>query len=592
MNKCIPLYFIEETIQRIYREELPENAIYPGKEYYSSLLSLLFEKDMEFLKSNIGEIEQIILKKESLINNIRELTFHPNNKEKRSKISLVTGEIEEMLRKQEVLLKNIKEKFYPFNELILLDLYMKKIVPEITFYLTEKNSIKTMMPILGNDRDIDEAMKKDIAEVKKGFQLSLEEFYKEKEKITVKNEYEKEFVSFFGEENMLKHREIFLYEFIKFNEYVEEYFETRETGCLEKSFDALGKANYHLFCDFLLKEKLKNYSAIKEKESREFTLNISCPLRREYMNIEKSYNKIDIVKSTPFFNILSSGEIEKIANRIKLRRYEGQTVLFREGDRADNVYIIKSGEAGLYQEKDNYVDLISLRKGDVFGEMAVITKENRTLSARIKSQKAELYVISEDNFLSIVRSYPYLSVNLSRILCGKISEATDRLVNYLGDYYSYLKDKDILERSNKKSEILGSISLFSVLNQQELEKICARIKLRRYEGETVLFNEGDRAEEVYIIKSGEITLYRIFDRWDERSLITLHKGDILGEMGVLSDAPRSLSGKISSPKAELYTISKDDFLSIMRHYHQFSFNLAKILSYRIFDLNRRFFSIK
>jgi hypothetical protein len=179
-------------------------------------------------------------------------------------------------------------------------------------------------------------------------------------------------------------------------------------------------------------------------------------------------------------------------------------------------------------------------------------------------------VITEDNFLSILKTYPSLCVNLSGILCEKIAEATNRLVNYLGDYHSYIKDKDMLERSNKKSDILGAISLFSVLNQKELERICTRIKLKKYEEGTVLFNEGDRAEEVYIIKSGEITLYRIFDRWDERSIITLHK----------------------SSGAELYTISKDNFLSIMNHYHQFSFNLAKILSYRIMDLNRRFFSIK
>ena len=591
MNKCVPLYFMEETIQRIYNNKKLD-ALDAGNECYGALLSAFVQSNIEFLKNNIEDIEEIILKTESLINKIGELTFHWNKREKKNKISLLIQELEVMFAKQEVSLKKIREKFYPLNELILLDSYIKHIVPLISSHMTDKSSIIYMKPVTGNDRDIDEAMKKDIIKTIEDFRESLEEFYKKKQKIIVNNEYEKEFVSYFGEENILKHYELFLQEYIKFNEHFVKFFEVRETDYIRKSFDFLEKAKYHMFCYYLLDEKLKNYAAFKEKEKRDFSLTMACPLKRVSTDIETFYNKKDIVKNTHFFSTLSQSRIEKIEKKIKLRRYEGQTLLFREGDSADNVYIIKSGEIFLYKEKDKHEDLVSLHKGDIFGEMAVITKEKRLLSARVNSQRAELYVISEDDFLFILRIYPELSINLSKILCGKIAEATDRLVNYLGDYYSYLKDKDILERSNKKSEILGSISLFSVLNQKELERICTRIKLKKYEEGTVLFNEGDRAEEVYIIKSGEITLYRIFDRWDERSIITLHKGDILGEMGVLSDAPRSLSGKISSSKAELYTISKDDFLSIMKLYHQFSFNLAKVLCYRIIDLNRRFFSVK
>ncbi|MEQ8191953.1 MAG: cyclic nucleotide-binding domain-containing protein [Candidatus Eremiobacterota bacterium] len=591
MNRCKPLYFIEETIQRIRKqEETYELVTYAGKEYYGNLLCEIVEMDLEFFKSTLEEIDSIILKKKNFISTIKELTWCRNNKAKKDKIAILTGEMQEIFQKQKDILKKIKEKLHPLNELALLELYIKKIAPEIMSYITKKQSDKLMKLAGDNDRnnDIIEGIK---ASGKK-FQSELKDFYKEKQKISVENEYEKDFVTYFGEGNILKHREISLHELIKYYEYVEKYLKTEETLWLQKSFNALEKGSYHMFCNDLLMEKLENYSADKEKENREFTLDIACPLRREDTDREKSCNKIDIVKSTAFFNILSPGEIEKIVKRITLRRYEGQTVMFREGDRPDNVYIIKSGEIALYKEKDKSVELVSLYKGDVFGEMAVITKEKRSLSARIKSQKAELYVITEDNFLSILKTYPSLCVNLSGILCEKIAEATNRLVNYLGDYHSYLKDKDMLERSNKKSDILGAISLFSVLNQKELERICTRIKLKKYEEGRVLFNEGDRAEEVYIIKSGEITLYRIFDRWDERSIITLHKGDILGEMGVLSDSPRSLSGKISSPGAELYTISKDNFLSIINHYHQFSFNLAKILSYRIGDLNRRFFSIK
>ena len=62
-------------------------------------------------------------------------------------------------------------------------------------------------------------------------------------------------------------------------------------------------------------------------------------------------------------------------------------------------------------------------------------------------------------------------------------------------------------------------------------------------------------------------------------------------MGIVSEAPRSLCAKIISEKAELYVISKGDFIYMLKNYPKLRLNLIKILCERIYENNRRFFNI-
>ena len=142
---------------------------------------------------------------------------------------------------------------------------------------------------------------------------------------------------------------------------------------------------------------------------------------------------------------------------------------------------------------------------------------------------------------------------------------------------SLSKIKDQLDKARTKSEIMNLVPLFSVMGEGNIEKIAKRIKFKKYKkiGE-VLFNKGDEAKEIYIIKSGEVTIYDVIEE-KTKNLITLRKGDLFGEMGVILSSPRSLSARISSYTAELYIISKSDFLYMLNKYPELCLNLCKIL---------------
>lgn len=141
-------------------------------------------------------------------------------------------------------------------------------------------------------------------------------------------------------------------------------------------------------------------------------------------------------------------------------------------------------------------------------------------------------------------------------------------------------DREKLKTSRRKADILRLIPLFSVLSKEKLEKMENRVKLNRFEKDEILFNEGDISDELHIIKRGQVTFYRGKGR-KIKDLTTLVKGDFFGEIGIIMSSPRSLSARVTSEIAEIYTISKSDFLYMLNKYPELSLKLAKILCERL-----------
>ncbi len=108
-----------------------------------------------------------------------------------------------------------------------------------------------------------------------------------------------------------------------------------------------------------------------------------------------------------------------------MKRYDRNTVLFREGDFSEDVYIIKSGTVKIY---NNTRDFVTLDKGDMFGELGVISDGDRSLSAMVTSEKSDIYVISKNDFFYMLERYPVLITNLIKILCNRLDRATVRLL--------------------------------------------------------------------------------------------------------------------------------------------------------------------
>jgi CRP/FNR family transcriptional regulator, cyclic AMP receptor protein len=87
---------------------------------------------------------------------------------------------------------------------------------------------------------------------------------------------------------------------------------------------------------------------------------------------------------------------------------------------------------------------------------------------------------------------------------------------------------------------------------------------------TVLFRQGDRAEQVYVLKTGQVRLVEL----DKR----LTEGALFGEVAVFSDDARRTATAVCDTDCELYSVAGEKILELFYQDQAFAFLIARRLA--------------
>ena len=120
--------------------------------------------------------------------------------------------------------------------------------------------------------------------------------------------------------------------------------------------------------------------------------------------------------------------------------------------------------------------------------------------------------------------------------------------------------------------MLSKIEIFEGLSGQELEALNASCVKRSYPKNTVIINENDHADSLYVIDSGRVKVYCSEKNGKEFIINTLGPEDYFGELALLDEDRRSASVR-TMEKASFLIIYKDDFQQVLEQQP----NIAKVL---------------
>ncbi|WCN37209.1 Crp/Fnr family transcriptional regulator [Aneurinibacillus uraniidurans] len=121
---------------------------------------------------------------------------------------------------------------------------------------------------------------------------------------------------------------------------------------------------------------------------------------------------------------------------------------------------------------------------------------------------------------------------------------------------------------------LRHFPFFEDLEEADLREISSMFITRTYEKGRNVFLEGEGGDELYIIKSGVINIYRI-DEAREIILAIFGDGDFFGEMAVLeNEQVRSASAK-TMEKSILYALKRQDLMSLLNRNPNISMKMLK-----------------
>ena len=109
---------------------------------------------------------------------------------------------------------------------------------------------------------------------------------------------------------------------------------------------------------------------------------------------------------------------------------------------------------------------------------------------------------------------------------------------------------------------ISSLPLFSDSSETSVIALARASRIQRVEKGEFIFFQSDPSELAYIVRSGDISI--VLSSSDGRDMVIneMHAGDMFGELGILTNKPRSTSA-IAHSTGELLVIPRQAFLRIM-----------------------------
>ena len=140
-------------------------------------------------------------------------------------------------------------------------------------------------------------------------------------------------------------------------------------------------------------------------------------------------NLREALQALPIFKELSKRDCSLLLNIVHNRIYVAGEYIFYQGDPGLGMYIIREGEVEIKRENQGkkHTLLANLKKGDFFGELALVDVEKRSASA-ISKTDAKLAVIFKPDLEEFIDKIPKKGIKIMRGI-SKIIAARLRKLN-------------------------------------------------------------------------------------------------------------------------------------------------------------------
>ncbi len=135
-------------------------------------------------------------------------------------------------------------------------------------------------------------------------------------------------------------------------------------------------------------------------------------------------------------------------------------------------------------------------------------------------------------------------------------------------------------------KLVNTASLFSGLPQESLENATCHAVTRNHPANRVILLENDWGGSVYFILEGWVKIRTYNKDGKEVTLNIVGKGEVVGEMAAIEEAPRSTDVITLTPTV-ISSIPAQDFVDLLYSEPLAGVRLAQLMARRLRQLNRR-----
>ena len=131
-----------------------------------------------------------------------------------------------------------------------------------------------------------------------------------------------------------------------------------------------------------------------------------------------------------------------------------------------------------------------------------------------------------------------------------------------------------------EAQILQTLPLFSELEPNRLKLLAFTAEMKRYKPKEVMFRQGDDGDAAYVILDGTAEVVLESNDHEENVLFNLGRAQIVGELALLCDTPRTATIRAVTDLKAL-KLNKEVFSEMARHDANFAFQMTRDLSQRL-----------
>ena len=148
--------------------------------------------------------------------------------------------------------------------------------------------------------------------------------------------------------------------------------------------------------------------------------------------VDKTEEYVHILRQADIFYDLTLPKLEMVAVLCSEITYKAGEIIFEENSTGDELYVIASGQVDILvnpalvqsihtKRPQRSLTIATIRRGQTFGEVALVDQGLRSASARCTSKKTRLLVISRDRLIKLCDSYPDLGYCLMRNIAADLA---------------------------------------------------------------------------------------------------------------------------------------------------------------------------
>jgi subfamily B ATP-binding cassette protein HlyB/CyaB len=252
-----------------------------------------------------------------------------------------------------------------------------------------------------------------------------------------------------------------------------------------------------------------------------------------------------LAEASPF-SLLTPDEQTRLAAHMTERFLKVGETLFERGDTGDAFYVIASGRARVIgtDPAGREVSLSVLKRGDHFGEVALVRDTPRTATVRA-AEDLVLLQLERPDFLKFLKDHPHVQLAVER---------------YLHD----IAIRDFLKQFTALAQVPAPL----------LRQVLEELREQSFAEGTAIVRQGEAGDTFYIVREGMLEVTER-ENGTERTLRAIGPGEFFGELALLGDGSR-VATVIARTPARLYVMSRPTFEKISAGSPEFRHRLEQV----------------